>query len=806
MFLLDLRIALRTLLRSPGYTAVALITLILGIGANTTVFSIVHGVLLAPLGYPEEERLVRVWEVSGRDRKMQAAWRNFLDWREQTRSFDGFVAHGPGFETTVLGTGQPLRSVVTAVSEGFFRALRVEPRAGRTFAPEEHQRGVEPVVVVSEAFWRSYLGATPDLTTRTLDVAGAKARVIGVMPAGFSYPNNSEIWYPVELEENNTSRTSHNYAVLGRLKPGVSITQANQELDIITRRILENEPQAAQEDGFEDYFPRRADVLSLREALVGKTQRPLWILLGASFLVLLVACTNLASTTLARGTAREQEYAIRHALGAGRGRMIRALFAETLTLSAFGAALGLIFALFALRLLPVLAPANMPRLELVRLNAPVAAFTVALALLAALLSGLLPGLRVSASALRSLRSGTRGATLGRTQIWKSFIAAEVALAVLLLIGSGLLLRSFWSVLEVPTGFRTGGVLTATVNPPSGKIENNSAKRLYYDALLRELESMPGVQAAGVTLAAPMTGVANGMVGIAGGPQRQITADYQLVSPSYFRALGIPLLRGRNFDQRDHETAEHVAIVNRAFAELAWPGQNPIGKRVTGGGMDDYWDKEHWVTVIGVAGNIRQSDLTAQPEPTLYFAYRQRPFRAWTMTAVLQPRSGQPNALIPQVRDIMRRVDPDAPVHFATIEERLATSLAPRRFILTIIVAFGIVALILASVGVYGVVAYAVERRRKEIGIRLAIGAQPASVRNMLQREYMSAAAAGGIAGLLLAFALTRLLGSLLFEVKPADPITFASVFVILAAVAWLASLIPALRSTRVNPLETMRTS
>ncbi|MGH8430508.1 MAG: FtsX-like permease family protein, partial [Solimonas sp.] len=333
------------------------------------------------------------------------------------------------------------------------------------------------------------------------------------------------------------------------------------------------------------------------------------------------------------------------------------------------------------------------------------------------------------------------------------------------------------------------MLTATVNPPEAKYNTNPAKRLYYDALLQQLEAMPGAQAAGITLAAPMEWIPNGLIDVADGPQPNITAEYQLVSPGYFRALRIPLLRGRVFEERDHENAEHVVLVNRALAEQAWPGQDPIGKRITGGGMDDYWDVEKWATVIGVTGDIRQRDLTRPARPTMYFSYRQRPFRAWSMTAILLPRSGAPVGLIPQVRAVLRTVDADVPVRFATIEERLADALAPRRFLLSTILAFAAVAVILASVGVYGVVAYAVERRRKEIGIRLAIGAQPASVRRMLQREYMTAAAIGGIAGIILAVALTRVMATLLFQVKPTDPATFIAVLIVLGLVAWAASLL-----------------
>ncbi len=586
----------------------------------------------------------------------------------------------------------------------------------------------------------------------------------------------------------------------------MTLTRAKAELDAITKRFTTNEPAVAQEEGYNDYFPQTTSVQTLRDAIVGSTRRPLWILMAASALVLLVACTNLASTTLARGTAREQEYSIRHALGAGRGRMVRVIFAESFALSLMGAALGLAVAWSVLRLLVRFAPAGIPRIDNVHLDVPVLAFTMAVSLLAASLAGLLPGVRIASFAIRSLRSGTRGGDDPRRQrIWKWLVAAEMGVALLLLVGSGLLLRSFWSVLAVRPGFHTERILTATVDPPESRYGDNATKRQYYDALMQNLSALSGVESMGLVNAAPLTFVSNGMIDVDDAAKPTTSALYQVAGPGYFETIGIPVVRGRVFDSRDRDGSEPVVVVNHAFAEAVWPGQDAVGKRITGGGMDDHWQTRDRATIIGVVGDIRQSDFTRPPSPTIFFPYTQRPFRAWSMTALLRPRGDtRAESLIGPVRDAVRAVDADVPVLFSTIEQKLSGTLAARRFILMIIAAFACSALVLASVGVYGVVAYAVERRRQEIGIRLALGAAPANVRRMMQREYMTAAGYGAAAGVVLALFLTRLMQSLLFEVKPGDPLTFLGVLVVLGAAGWLASFIPLLRSTRVDPVRSMR--
>ncbi|MGD8279056.1 MAG: ABC transporter permease, partial [Gemmatimonadota bacterium] len=748
----DIRHAIRSLRRNPGYTVAGLLTLVIGIGATVAVFSVVRGVLLAPLPYPEPDRLVALLEESGKGGLMGSAWRNFVDWRDRQRSFESIAAYSRANQTTILGLGRPVRVGVSAVSDGFFATLGVSPARGRIMLPEEHRPGAPPAVVVSDGFWRTYLGSDPALGERQIDVGGALARVVGVMPPGFSFPAGVDIWGPAELTQQSESRSAHNFRAVGRLAAGTDVARAEADLAAITASFLREDPGVADEDWFEDFYPRGAHAEPLLQSMVGDTRRPLVILLGASFLVLLVACSNLASAMLARGAARAREYSLRRSIGAGHGQLVRHVLTESAVLALAGAVLGVGFAALAIRALPALAPAGIPRLDEVRLDGVVLAVALGLALLTALLFGLLPALRVSdADASEALRSGGRGGvSRGRHRVWNALIAIEVALALTLLTGSGLLLRSFRSVLGVQPGFRTTDVLTATVNPPATSYPDGAARLRYLENLLRELQTVPDLASAGLVSAAPMTGVANGGLSIRDGVRDGITAEYQVADAGYFETLGIPLVRGRLFDARDAASTDHVVVVSEAFAREAWPGEDAIGKQMTGGGMDNFWDQDKWATVIGVVGDIRQTDLTTASVPVAYFPYSQRPFRTWSMTITARPGRGDAASLAPAIREVVGRVDSEVPVTFRTIEARISSSLVPRRFTMLILVLFAASALALACVGIWGVVAYAVARRTREIGIRMALGADARSVRRLVQRGYLRAAAIGAFAGLALA--------------------------------------------------------
>lgn len=798
------RFTLRSLAHNRTYSLIALLTLVLGIGSSTAVFSIVNGVLFEPLAFPDSGRLVRLSEVNAHGHEMRASWRGFVDWRREATRFESLAAYGGSEETTVLGTSEPLRVKVVAVSDGFLRTLRVAPILGRPFTSSDHRLGAEPTIMVSEGFWRSSLGADPNLASHPLTIDGNRARIVGVMPRGFEYPGGTEIWYPAELFPQSQSRTAHNDYVVGRLKAGVTASGAKAELDTITRRFASDSPEATG-PGADDYFPRSVAVVPLLDEIVGGVQRPLWILLGAALLVLLVACVDVASATFARGTNREHELAVRHALGAGRAKLLGTAVAEVVTLSALGALAGIGAAWATLRVLPRFAPPGLPRVHELHLDARVVIFALALSAFAALVGGVLPALRVSARAVASLRSVRSSGNSHENRIWKGLVACEIAFSLVLLVGAGLLLRSFRTILEVDPGYRTSGLLTATVDPPSSKYGSDVAKRMYFDALLQRLRAMPGVQSVGLISAVPPAGSpSNGQVKLRGSSRPTASGDYQIADAGAFRALGIPLLHGRLFDERDQPDGQHVVVVNHAFAEIAWPGEDPIGKEMDGGGMDDFWNKDKWATVIGEVGDVRQDGLALPASPAFYFFDRQRPFRASSMTAVLRPAQGRPDALAPGVREIVRDLDSSVPVEIETMRDRMAGALAARRFILVVVLGFAVVALLLAAVGVYGVVAYAVERRQREIGVRLALGASPHAVRRLMQREYMLAAGIGGVAGILVALGLTRLMSSLLFEVRPTDPATFATVVAMLGATVWIASFVSSLRGTRVDPTEAFR--
>jgi len=802
----NIRYSIRVLRKRPGYTAVALATLALGIGANTAVFSLVNGVLLRPLPYPDADRLVHARERSGTGQTMRAAWPNFADWRERSTSFTALAAYnGPG-TSTVLGTGTPLRASTTTISHGFLRTLGAVPALGRDFVADEHQLGADPAVLVSDGFWRTYLGGDPELAGHRLSVLGRDVRIVGVMPAGFDYPPGTEIWSPLELAEQGTSRSAHNYEVIGRLRDGVSIERANADLDAITARFLEDDPSVAEEEWFEEYFPQSALVESLHASLVGTSDRALYILLGASGLLLLIACTNLASTALARGTHRQREIAVRKAIGADSRRVLGLLFTESVTLAIAGAALGLGLAALVLRLVPALAPDVLPAFATVSLDPTVFGFALLVALLTAVLFGVLPSLGLVRTGLTdALRTGGRsGPGRSRAVLWRGLIASEVALALVLLTGSGLLIRSFFAVLAVEPGFDTQNVLLATMSPPGTKYADGDARAPLYQRILEEVEALPGVDVAAWVSSPPLQGISNGMVDVEDGPVPAVSGDYQLVSARYFEAVGVPLLAGRTFDDTERRETEHHVIVSKAFADLAWPGENAVGKRMTSGGMDDYWDEEKWATVIGVVGDVRQRDLTRPASPTYYFPYVQRLSRSWSMTAVVRPERADAPGLGPAVREAVRSLDPDVPVTLSTIEMSVSRVVAERRFSLAVLVGFATIALLLACIGIYGVVAYTVARRTREIGIRIALGARPAAVRRLVRAATLADVAIGGVAGLALSLALTRVMQSLLYEVDPVDPVTFAAVLGVLCATAWLAAMIPALRGSRVDPSIAMR--
>ncbi len=795
----DVRYAVRTLARSPGFTLASIITLALGIGANAAIFSVTYGVLLRPLPYEAPDALVRISETTNRGTTMAVAWANFVDWVEESRGFESLAAYGSS-NTTVLGGDRPFRARAATVSEDFWEVFRVVPSEGRLTTAEEHEPDAPPTVVISDGLWSREFGRRP-VDEITVEVSGARARVVGVVAEGFDFPSGSEIWAPAE-PHGNTSRTSHNWSVVARLDATTPMETAARDLDELTRLIVARSP-----DDDPDFLATGATVVTLREQMVGSSRAPLLLLLGAAALVLLVACTNIASTLLARGTNRAKEIAVRASLGAGRKRVVRQLLTESLVLATGGALAGIVVAILVTRTLHALSPIALPRVESVAVDGPVFFFSASVAVIAALLFGLYPALRLTrAGSAAALREGARGGSVGKGGVWRVLVGTEVALALILLTGSGLLVRSFQQLLSEDLGFDGSDVSTVATSLSRIRYEDEYAHALWYTGLIEELESHPGVASAGVVSALPVGGaLPNYRLELDGDPNKHTVAGYVVASAGAFDALDVPLLRGRHFGPQDGPEDGHVAIVSQSFAEDTWPGENPIGKQVTGGGMDNFWEDRIFADVVGVVGDVRVRDVAADPYPTIYFPYTQRPFRIqFGAQVVVESTSGDAGAVAPIVRATIEQHDSDVPVEVVPQERIIADALASRRFMLFLLGGFSLVGLILAAVGIYGVVSYSVARRRREMGIRIALGAEPSEVSQMVVRSSMGWVGGGLFVGLAGALAATRLLESMLYGVAPSDPLTLLGVTGLLTGTALLASWLPARAGTRTDPLEAMR--
>ncbi|HEX6534881.1 MAG TPA: ABC transporter permease [Gemmatimonadaceae bacterium] len=790
----DIRFAARVLRRSPGFTAVAMITLALGIGATTAVFTVVNGVLLRALPFPHSARLVALFEHDGTKDRMAVSFPNFTDWRAESRAFAGMAAYGAG-EATVLGASEPVRASVTAASADFFRVLRVAPLRGRTFLPEESRPGGVPVAVVSEAFWRRYLGATPTLGDVHLELWNTSFTVVGVMPSSFDFPEHSAIWIPLEPLEQGSGRTAHNDQVIARLAPGVTIERARAEMNAIAARLHERH------HGDDD--ATAATVVGLRDEMVGPVRRQLALVFGAVLFVLLVACVNLTSANLARGAARAREMALRTALGAGRGRLVRQLVAENLLLALAGGGAGIALAVWLVRMLLALAPATLPRAGGVSVSATVLLFAVGVSVVTGLCIALLPALQVSATDLRgAIADGERGTSAGRRPVRGALIAVEVGMALVLLVGAGLLIRSFRALLAQDPGFDPRGVLTAELSLPSTRAGSQASIAAYYDQALASVASVPGVEHAALINAVPLgpSGL-DGAFAIGDRPGEKGYADYRVVSEDYFATMRIPIITGRGFLPSDDSSATNVTLVNQTLARRLWPGESPIGKRIRPFGMDKHAAK--WLTVVGVVGDVRQRGLDTPPRPEHYVFYRQRPERASDATIVIRT-SVPPGSVAGAVRERLRAIDPDVPVVLATMDDVVARSLADRRFVMLVLTGFGALALVLAAVGIYGVLSHSVASRTREIGIRAALGADGRRVLALVMRDAMLPVLAGLAAGVGGAALLTRLTRALLYDVSPMDAPTIGAAITLIALVAVAAALVPARRAMRVDPVVALR--
>lgn len=793
----DLRHAVRGLVRERGFAAVAILTLALGIGATSAAFTLVRGVLLAPLPYGEPDRLIAVWEESEAGVEMPVAWPNFQDWnRASLRTIAGIAAYIGPWTVAVHGGVEPMRASLAQSSGNLFDVLGVAPLRGRTFVAEERVPNGRPAVIVSHAFWRRHLRAREDLSQLSLNVDGAVAPVIGVMPPGFDFPGGVDLWYPAELQPSWGTRTAHNFRAIARLAPGAQLASARGELGTLARQIGEQEPES-----------NAASVVlrPLHEQSVGDAGRALLILMGASTLVLLVACTNLASALLARATRRRRELAVRAALGAARGRLVRQLLAESLLLAGAGAAAGLLLANYAIALLRVVGPHAVPRLNEVAIDGWVLGFAVLLVLLTAVAFGIGPALRATAAqSYDTLRgSGRDTASPVARRAWSTLIGTEVALALLLAVGSGLLIRSFWNVIRVDPGFDGDRTLAVGLDLPQAKYADGEQRVAFYDMLLERVSSLAGVEDAAMTMSLPLTGFdPSGRFDIEGTSEHgDGNASYRVVSPGFFEALRIPVVRGRTFTDADRAGALDVIVINETLAQRHFGAADPIGRRIMTGGMDSRFGD--YATIVGVVGNVRHGSLTGPATAGYYLPYMQRPDRIGSATLLVRT-AGRPERLARPVRDIVRSLDPDVPLEVSTVRARIGDSVADRRFTLVLLGAFALIALVLAAVGIYGVVSCAVAQRTREVAIRLALGAGRQRVLWLVGRETMTSAVIGVAVGLAGAALLSRVLSSLLYETSPVDPVTFAAVAMVLVGTAWLAVVVPGRRATRVSPMVAMR--
>jgi len=788
----DVRVSWRSLRRDPVFAIVALVTLAVGIGATTAIFTVVNAVLLRPLPYPAPDRMVAIWQVTRASDRASVSIPNFRDWQADARTFAAMATFRGG-PTTVLGGAEPTRADAYIVSGDFFRVLGATPVVGRTFLPDDSRPGSAPVAVVSAGFWRRMLGGG-DLAGRRVELGGRVFDVIGVMADDGVFPERADVWIPRELYDGDEGRDGLNERVIARLGPGSTVSRAQLEMSTIAARLRRDHPQ--------DNPAFDVRVVDLQRDLVGDVRDYLRMLLGAVMFVLLVAAVNLASASLARGTARGREMAIRLALGSGRRRLVRQLLTESTMLAIVGGVMGVGAAAWLVRVLVRLAPVSIPRPASIGLDSTVLGFAIAVSVLTGLLIGLLPALLSSDVSPALALGGGRG-TVGdaKTALRRVLIGAEVALALMLLAGAGVLLRSFGRLVGERPGFDAHGVLVADLALPSSRYADGASRQAFYDGLLDRVRALPGVDIAAATNTPPLSFGPNGGMAAEDRPGETGQAHYRVVSPNYFRALGIPLISGRSFSAADDSTAPHVTVVNEALAREMWPGGSAMGKRIRFRGMDQH--NETWLTVIGVVRDAKQIALDAPPVPEVYVSYRQRPERAGAMSVVARTRVA-PQSLAGAVRAAVREQGREVPVTTGTMEERVARSVADRRFVMLMLTSFGVVALMLAAVGIYGVLSYAVARRTKEIGVRVALGAQPTSVLRMIVGDSMRPVAWGALLGIAGALAVSRVLRGLVYGVAVTDPVSFGAATATLAVVALVASWIPARRASRVDPIVALR--
>ncbi|MDB6128840.1 MAG: macrolide transporter ATP-binding/permease protein [Verrucomicrobia bacterium] len=795
----DFRYAFRQLIKSPGFTLVAVLTLALGIGACTAIFSVVNGVLLRPLDFPEPERLVVLRETQLPDfPEFSLSPPNYLDWEKQTTSFASMAAY-TGAPLNFTGDIEPQRLIGVKVTAHYFDVYGVKPILGRALLPEEDKPGKEHVVVISQAFWQRAFAGESSVLGRPLQLNGEPYTVVGVAPAGFGSASKVDAWVPMafrpdDITEDN--RGSHYLSAIGRLKPGVTVAQADAELKVLSAQLAKQYVKSNKGWG--------AFAAPLLDYTVRDVRRALYMLLGAVGCVLLIACANIANLLLARATARSREISIRAALGAGRARLVRQLLTESVVLALLGGAAGILLARWGLDALLALAPASLPRVSGIQLDASVLAGSMALSLATGVIFGLAPAwMAARADVNEALKQGTRGSTEGGAQgrLRSTLVVLEVAASLVLLAGAGLLARSFVALAHVDPGFTPEHATVMRLTLPSKKYSKPEQKFAFADALIAKLAALPGVQAVGLTHSMPLLG--DYVLGFyVEGRQRPDDADmpntnYYSVTPDYFRAMGIRLVRGRLFTARDNATAPRVALINETLARQIFPNEDPIGKRI---GITNGPDA--WREIVGVVSDIKQYGVDRATTNQSYEPFAQVPF---TSLNVVIRTVGEPAAMLGALRPAVYATDKDQPVgSVRPLEDIMADSISRQRFMMTLLSVFSLVALLIAAVGIYGVMAYNVTQRTSEIGIRMALGAQPGDVLRLVFAQGGKLVGLGLLIGLLTALASARAVESILFNTSAHDPLTLAGITLLLAAVAAVACLLPARRAARVDPIVALR--
>jgi putative ABC transport system permease protein len=810
----DIRYGVRGLLKRPGFTVVAIITLALGIGANTAIFSVVNAVVLRPLPYAEPSRLMMLWETMPGSDQRSVAPGNFVDWHGRNRTFEDMAAMFFG-NFNLTSDGEPDRIDGTTITSNLMSVLGVSAQLGRTFQAEDDEHQDRNVVLLSDGLWKRRFGGDPNVIGRAITIDETPHIIVGVMRRGFQFPAHSDLWVlgrnrsavPMSLISQLPSndwaneRDGHFIRVIGRLKPGVTISQAQSDIAAITRRLEQDYPKTNAGLG--------SNVVPLHTQIVGDVGSMLFILLGAVGFVLLIACTNVANLMLARAGQRDREIAIRAAVGASRLRLIRQLLTESVLLSVIGGLAGLLVSLWAVAVFIKLSPGDIPRINEASVDLRLLGFTLLVSLVTGLAFGLLPAFHATRTNLNtSLKEGSTKATEGRQRrgARNILVVSEIALAQVLLLGAALLAISYLRVTEINPGFNPDRVLTAKIAPSNKKYPDAKSRSTFYSTVLERLQSLPGVESAGMVMNLPLTGSSmNRGFRAEGRPEpkadENVAMDFQIVSPNYFSTLEIPIKRGRALAETDTETSEPVIVINETMARQYWPNEDPVGKRLA---IGESSQDRGWRTIVGVVSDNRHASLSEPAVPTSFIPYRQD-LESWPRMGFVIKGRTDAASLTSAVRRELADIDRAQPVYaIEPMENLLHTSVAQRRFVMLLLGSLSVIALTLAMVGIYGVISFSVSERTQEIGIRMALGARAGDVLRMVLSQGMRVAVVGIFIGVGAAFALTRLLASMLFQVSATDARTFSIVAALLGVVAFLACYIPARRATKVDPLVALR--